>query len=666
MKTHHDKNTLGLRRSRAKKTRAAVAVLFSALVGTPLYAAAGAAATTTEKNYGDLSLQELISEPVTSVSGREQRLGDAAAAIAVVSNEDLRRSGATSMMEALRLVPGLDVGQINSSQWSISSRGFAGQYANKLLVMVDGRAVYTPLLAGVYWDLQQPMLDDVDRIEVIRGPGATVWGANAVNGVISLVSKSAKDTQGGLVYVSGGDVHTTMDGIRYGGQAGKNTYYRIFASYQAADDFMQPSGTSARDNWDSWSGGFRIDHYPTTGTHLTWQGDATSVNLNDGVSDAYNVNTLGRWTSELGDRSNVELQAYYDRTYRNEATRARPTADTLDFSARHTFGVGSQNDVIWGAGYRFVRTKVEATTPAILIRRTGFDVNLFSAFIQDELKLIPNKLTLTAGTKIEHNDFTGFEVQPSVRGVFKPAENHTLWAAVSRAVRTPDMLEDKDVFAVQVAAPIPTPGGPYIPRVVGNANPRSEVLWAYEAGYRVQPTKQVNLDFALFYNEYDRLINFASALGRFVPGTPAGTAEIPLVNIQSGHTYGGEAAITFEPVEHWRLTATYALLREAISGNSLPGAVVTDDPENQASLRSSFDLKRVTIDAQVRYVSQIRGVPAYTTADLRIAFRPTDQLELALVGQNLLEDDHQEATQFFGTTNGQVPRGFYAKLTWRF
>jgi len=664
MNTHQDKNLLRNRSLRAKKTKAAAAVLFSALVGASLRAADPAPG---EKNYADLSLQELISEPVTSVSGKEQRLGDAAAAISVVSNEDLRRSGATSMMEALRLVPGLDVGQINSSQWAISSRGFNGQYANKLLVMVDGRAVYTPLLAGVYWDLEQPMLDDVDRIEVIRGPGATVWGANAVNGVISLVSKSAKDTQGGLVSVSGGDVHFTMDGLRYGGQLGKDTYFRVYGSYQSAEHFTQPNGLSARDYWDSWTGGFRIDHYPTPGTHMTWQGDATSVNLNDHISDAYNVNTLGRWTRDLGDRSNVELQAYYDRTYRNEATRARPTMDTVDLKAQHTFGVGPRNDVIWGASYRYVSTKVEATTPAILVRRTDFTVNLYSAFIQDEFKLIPDKLTLTAGTKIEHNDFTGVEVQPSVRAVFKPADTQTLWSAVSRAVRTPDMLEDKDVFAVQVGAPIVAgPGVSFTPRLVGNANPRSEVLWAYEAGYRVQPNKRVNVDLAFFYNHYDRLINFGPGIARLILGSPSGIAEIPLVNVQSGHTYGGEASVTFEPIDHWRLTGTYALLREAIKGNTLPGAVAVDDPQHQWMVRSSSDFGRATVDAQLRYVDQFAGVPSYTTADVRFAYRVTDKLELALVGQNLFEAKHQEATQFFGTTNGQVPRGFYAKATLHF
>ncbi|MEO5916026.1 MAG: TonB-dependent receptor [Luteolibacter sp.] len=617
-------------------------------------------------DLADLSIEQLMNESVTSVSKREQSLLDAAAAISVLTNDDIRRSGATSVAETLRLVPGMDVGQINSSQWSISSRGFSGQYSNKLLVMVDGRAVYTPTLAGVYWDLQQTMLEDVDRIEVIRGPGGTLWGANAVNGVINIESKSARDTQGGLLYAGGGDVHLTTEGARYGGRIGENTYYRVFGSYQLSDAYEQPSGGSAMDGWQSESGGFRIDHYQGEDTHFTWQGDATVVDFNENASDGYNVNTLGRWTHELAERSSVEVQAYYDRTYRNEITRARPTVDTFDLIAQHTFGVGDRNDVIWGLGYRFIGNDAEQTTPTILVHEGDLNLQLFSGFIQDEFKLIPDKLILTAGTKIEHNDFTGIEIQPSVRAVFKPAANQTLWAAVSRAVRTPDVLEDSDVFAVQIGEPIAAPGGPYVPRIVGTANPDSEVLWAYELGYRIQPEKRVNVDVALFYNDYNQLIDFGTTPDRFVPGDPEGTAEFPLMNIQSGHTYGGEASVTVEPIDHWRLSASYSLLLADIGGPVPVGSPEMAETQQQAILRSSLDFGRASIDAQFRAVDQETGVEGYVTADVRLSYRPTDALDLSLVGQNLLDAGHQEATQFFGTTNGIVPRGFFARVTWKF
>lgn len=620
----------------------------------------------TVTDLADLSIEQLMNESVTSVSKREQSLFDAAAAISVLSHDDIRRSGATSVAETLRLVPGMNVGQINSSQWAISARGFSGQYSNKLLVLVDGRAVYTPTLAGVYWDLQQTMLDDVDRIEVIRGPGGTLWGANAVNGVINIVSKSSRDTQGGLLYAGGGNVHLTSEGARYGGKIGENTYYRVFGSYQLSDAFDQPGGGSAMDGWQSESGGFRIDHYQGEDNHFTWQADGTLADLDDHTSDAYNANTLGRWTRELAERSSVEVQTYYDRTSRDEIARARAQVDTFDLTAQHTFGIGDRNDVIWGVGYRFIANHTEATTPLIQVRDGDLNLQLFSGFIQDEFKLIPDKVILTAGSKIEHNDFTGIEIQPSVRAVFKPTSNQTLWAALSRAVRTPNVVEDSDVFAVQVGGPLAGPGGNYIPRVVGTANPEAEVLWAYELGYRVLPTERVSMDATLFYNDYDDLINFGSSVTRFVPGVPSGTAEIPLINAQSAKTYGGEASVSVEPINQWRLTASYSLLLQDFGGALPVGAMVYDDPKQQAILRSAYDYQQAGLDAQLRFVDGMEGVPAYITADVRLSWRPRPDLELSLVGQNLFDSGHREANQFFGTTNGEVPRGFFGRITWRF
>jgi len=263
------------------------------------------------------SLEELINIKVTSVSKREQSLNETASAIFVLSNEDIRRSGALSLPDALRQVPGMDVGAVNSSQWAVSSRGFNSIYANKLLVLIDGRAVYTPLFSGVYWDLQRPMLEDLDRVEVIRGAGGTIWGANAVNGVINVVSKSARETQGEMLYTGGGNVHQLMGGARYGGKIDADTYYRVFAAYELNDDYPLADGRSAQDDWGGWFGGFRVDRYLDADTQLTWQGDLTTSDLDEGRSDAYNVNTLGRWTRKWSDQNRLSIQAYYDRTYRN-------------------------------------------------------------------------------------------------------------------------------------------------------------------------------------------------------------------------------------------------------------------------------------------------------------------------------------------------------------
>jgi iron complex outermembrane recepter protein len=340
----------------------------------------------------DLSLEQLINIEVTSVSKKEEKLSDVAAAVTVLSNDDIRRSGATSLPEALRLVPGMNVAQYDASGWAVSSRGFETLYANKLLVLMDGRSVYSPIFAGVYWDTVQPQLEDLDRVEVIRGPGATVWGANAVNGVINIVSKSAKDTQGGLVYASGGDVHQTRDGMRYGGKTGPDTYYRVFGGYQLNDDFPTANGNPAGDNWQGAQGGFRLDHYADgEQTHLTWQGDATWSGTYNDTARACNVNTLSRWTHVLSERSSVEAQAYYDRSDRRAATLTS-TIDTLDVTAQHTFGLGAQNDVIWGVGCRYMVNQLGQVTPFLTVPQNEFDHKLFSAFVQDDFKLVPDKL----------------------------------------------------------------------------------------------------------------------------------------------------------------------------------------------------------------------------------------------------------------------------------
>jgi iron complex outermembrane recepter protein len=484
-----------------------------------------------------------------------------------------------------------------------------------------------------------------------------------------VVTRSARDTQGGLIYGGGGNVELATGGARYGGQVGEHTYYRVFGGYQLKDDYLLPNGNPADDGWQSGQGGFRIDHYPGAETHLTWQTEVTVLDLDDHVSDAYNFNTLGRWTHQLAERSGIEVQTYYDRTYRNEAMRSRSLTDTIDLTGQHTFGLGARNDVIWGLGYRFVGNHIEQTSPAATVRDGGFSQQVFSAFIQDEFKLIPERLILTAGTKLEHNDFTGFELQPSVRAMFKPTNRQSLWAAVSRAVRTPDELESKDVFAIPVGAPFVGPGGGlFVPTLVGNSDVAAEVLWAYELGYRVQPAKRVSLDLAAFYNVYDDLIGIGD-VARFVPGAPVGTAEFPWSNALHGETYGGEGSVTVSPTDAWRLTAGYALLFANIHGpaGSNPEGIERGSPRHQAILRSSYNFtSRASVDAQLRYVSNIRTVPSYLTADVRLRYQVNDRLELSLVGHNLLDNQHPEQAAIPLTVIAEVPRGFYGKLTWRF
>jgi iron complex outermembrane receptor protein len=621
-----------------------------------------------EKNLADLSMEELMNETVTSVSKKEQKLSDAAAAISVLTNEDLRRSGATSLVDALRLVPGMNVASTNSAQTAVSARGFNNLYANKLLVLVDGRSVYSPVFSGVFWEQQLVMLDDVDRIEVIRGPGATVWGANAVNGVINVVTRDARDTQGTLLYGGGGDVQQTLAGARHGGRIGEHTYYRVYANEQSRDDYLLAKGASAHDNWSSQQGGFRLDHHPTDDTQATWQSEVTTTDFADPAADAYNVNTLGRWTRDGSDRSGVEVQAYYDRNHRADPLSSSSTVDTLDFTLQHRFGLGERNDVIWGLGYRFIDGRISATNPAVMVPDPAFRQHVFSAFVQDEITLVPDKLTLTLGTKLEHNDYTGFEVQPSVHLVFKPTEKQTLWASVSRAVRTPSVLEAGTAYNIIYGAPVfDSLGNAYLPTLVGNPDVSAERLWAYELGWRIQPTSRVSVDVALFYNDYQDLMTIGND-PRLVPGIPIGTAEYSWTNESSGRTYGGEASVTVAPTDTWRLTAAYSLLVARIQGTQ-PGAEASErsSPKNQISLRSAYDFnKHWSLDGQLRYVDSIQGVPAYLTADLRLSYRPNDHLEYALVGQNLLDPSHPEQAATPFVLASEVPRGFYAKITWRY
>jgi len=643
------------------------------VAGLVLFAAGGVGAadagSSSTNLLADLPLEDLVNVKVTSVSKKEENLNDAAAAIFVLNNDDLQRSGATTVADALRLVPGMQVAAIDSGNWAISARGFNSQFANKLLVMIDGRTVYSPLFSGVYWDAQQVFLDDVDRIEVIRGPGATVWGANAVDGVINILTKSARDTQGGLIYAGGGDVHLAQGGARYGGQISENTYYRVYGTYQLNDDFQTTSGRSTHDGWDLEKGGFRVDRYIHDDSgHLTWQSDAYGGTLANRTGDLNGFNTLGRWTQRISEHSSYEVQGYFDHTYRNDSL-AQAAVETADLSWQHTFGLGEHNDVNWGLGYRFTDSRVsKANSPAVTIVDHNVPLNLFSAFVQDEFKIIPDRLFLTLGTKVEHNDFTGFEVQPSARLSFKPAENQTVWAAVSRAVRTPNEVESKNIINFALGPPVVGPGGGlYVPTLINGMNVKSEVLWAYELGYRIQPGHHVSVDVATFYNDYSHLVS--NSPEDFIPGTPVGILEVEPFNTLRAESYGGEAVLTVAPTGSWRLSASYSLLMLHVQGEPASDArtLELNAPTHSVVLRSGYDFThRVSLDADLRYVDKVDRIAAYVTADIRVSFRPIPNLELALVGQNLLEDHHSEQASLIGAPTTEVPRGFYGTIKWRF
>jgi len=626
--------------------------------------AATASAPARDASLMDLDLDALANMTITSVSKKEQRLSDTAAAVTVLTGDDVHRSGAQTLPEALRLVPGLHVAQIGAATWAITSRGFNSEFANKLLVMIDGRSVYTPLFSGVYWDVQDVLLEDIDRIEVIRGPGATVWGANAVNGVINVVTKSARDTQQGLVYGGGGTEKQGLFGTRYGFQLNDTTWGRVYAKYGAFDD-TQLAGSSrdAKDAWHIGQGGFRIDHEPDAATKMTWQGDGYAGRAFSGASDTYGANTLGRWSHRISEKQSVEVQAYYDRTHRVDIIGQ--TRDTADATFQHNLALGKRNQVTWGLGYRFSRIALDEIGPAVQVVSESMGISLYSGFVQDEFQLVPDKLIFTAGTKIEHNDFTGWEVQPSGRLAFKPTGHQTVWAAVSRAVRTPSEVEGHDLVAIPLGFSPPN----LVPTLFGNERVLAEELMAYELGYRIQPTKKLTIDVAAFYNDYDDLTTVQPSGLPYASG-PVVVVPTSFLNGVQGHTYGGEATVTVSPYDNLRVTLGYALMFYDLESDFAGAAEGFENstPRHQVLARVAYDLsEQWRFDVTTRYVDAVAagGISSYLEADARVAWQPTKNLEVALIGQNLLRDSHREYDGGFGAKQ-EIERGGYLKVTYRF
>ena len=445
----------------------------------------------------ELSLEELMDIEVTSVSKRPERLSETASAIQVITQEDIRRSGATRLPEALRLASNLEVAQIDSRRWAISARGFNSPFSNKLLVLIDGRTVYTPLFAGVFWDVQDTLLEDIDRIEVISGPGATLWGANAVNGVINIITKDAKDTQGTLLAGGGGTELRGFGGVRYGGAVAPNFRYRIYGKYFDRDGTVLPDGRDASDDWHQGQGGFRMDWDASESDVFTVQGDGYDGRISQAGADAIDVsgaNVIGRWSHTFYEGSELTLQLYYDRTHRDIPGEVSEDLDTYDVDFQHRFPLGERHDIVWGLGYRLIEDDV-GNSPAVAFLPPQVSRQWFSGFVQDEIALVKDRVHLTLGTKIEHNDYTGFEFQPSGRLAWRLSEQQILWSAISRAVRTPSRI-DRELFLRVDDPDLRIDGGPDF---------ESEELLAYELGYRVQPFSRLGLSLAAYYNDYDDL-----------------------------------------------------------------------------------------------------------------------------------------------------------------
>jgi iron complex outermembrane receptor protein len=627
-----------------------------------------------------LSIAELSDIEITSVSRAAEMLQGAAAAVAVVTAEDIHRSGARTVPEALRGLPGIHVAQRNANSWAIGSRGFSSINSEKLLVLSDTRSIYTPLFSGVQWDVQNYIMDDIDRIEVIRGPGATQWGSNAVNGVINITTKNARDTQGLYAEAGGGSEERAALALRNGGQFGERGYYRVFAQYFDRDASQLASPVSP-DDWHMGHVGFRTDWDANAADAFTVQGDwydgsegqvgpAVTIIGRPGPtpplrSQLRGGNVLGRWHRTLDENSNFELRAYYDRTHRDDPSFS-DDLDTVDLDFQHHFVLPAQQ-ITWGVNYRRT-SNLNVGKGVFAVDPPRARDDLFGGFLQDHIA-VSDSLQVTLGTKLEHNDFSGFEIQPSIRLAQTLPHAQTLWASVSRAVRVPTRLE-RDV-AIEVTLPGSDPAA----FLLGNPDFDSERLVAYELGYRWQASPRLSIDAATFLNRYRGLASLELEDPFIDPADGRTVFPIRNENLTTGRAAGAELLAIFAPIDNWRLTASYSFLDLNIvphgQDQNRSAFIAGSTPRQQFSLRSALDLRGFQIDAFLRREGAIRhdpqiatgeGIAAYTELDLRAA-RVWKQIELELMLRNLLHDEHLE----FGAPaqRGGIERSVYAGLVWR-
>ncbi|CAN5583998.1 hypothetical protein BH23ACI1_BH23ACI1_12640 [soil metagenome] len=604
-----------------------------------------------------LSIEELAELDVRTAARRVQRLSDTAAAVSVIREEDIRRSGYTNLADALRLADGLDVARVNSSTWAISARGFNINPSNKMLVLFDGRSLYSPLTGGTSWDAQDYVLADIDRIEVIRGPGGAVWGANAVNGVINITTRNASATRGSLAAVTAGtDEHATV-ALRHGGRVGEGGSYRVYGRYRRKGAQVFATGADANNPVQLGQTGFRMDSGAEGADRWTLQGDVyrgTQGFPDRPDGDTAGGNILGRWTRRFSGTSDLQVQASYDRTYRNVPRQFRATRDTWDLDLQHTRRAGGRHDIVAGGGFRVSHGDERGIAGFFFEPEQKTDA-LFNVFIQDEIALAPARLFLTLGTKLERNDFTGFENQPTVRLRWSAGGAQTLWGAVSRAVRLPTRLDTDLRLINPVTRALILEGS----RVF-----RSEEVIAYEAGYRVRPHALLSFDVAAFANRYDRL-RTTDLVFRPAP-------VIVLQNRLEAVTSGVELAVTSQPVHPWQIQGSYAFLNKDLSfADGVPdvyvGTVEGNDPSHILALRSYLTLPRgFAFDTVVRHTSSRPAptTPPHTELNLRLGWTARTGWELSLAGQNLLDRYHPELlteSQKFA-----FRRGVYLRSVWRF
>ncbi len=633
----------------------------------------------------EMSIENLMNIEVTIVSKEPNKYFETPAAIYVITNEDIRRSGATSIPEVLRMAPGVDVERIDSNKWAVSIRGTATRLTRTVLVLIDGRSIYTPVFGGVYWEDNDVMLADVERIEIVRGPGGTYWGANAISGIVNIITKSAKDTQGGIVSLGAGTLERIFGNVRYGGKSKGGLYYRVYAKYSDRDGLNHDNPDMDKyDEWQMGQVGFRADKDLSENDSLTVHGDFHSarIGLYGSVSsysapysqivtdkdDSYGGNVVARWQRKLGEKSDLAFQIYYDKVNHQDILYNSDT-DIVDLDFQHRFPWIWRQQITWGVGYRFTNSKTSGLDTSFF-RPEDETFNLYSAFIQDDIELIRNRLHFILGSKIEHNDVTGFVIQPSARLLWTPTSEQTFWASASRSVRTPSRFDyeyQSTTFGGLVGGVVPA----YSRIIYLNDQPQD--LIAYELGHRIIFGSKFSLDTAVHYDIIFETPSIEQGTPFiYVETTPAPAHYIVQYNVDHklmAKAFGGEVSAEYRPFKWWRITASQSIFYLHIfkDADSTDLRDMSDMekvvPRHQSILRSYLDLPaNMNLSAMFRYVDNIStlDIPSYCSLDIRLAWKVKPNIELSVVGQNLLDNEHPE-----NSVESEIPRGFYTKIQWQ-
>jgi iron complex outermembrane receptor protein len=654
--------------------------------------AAPAYAQTKPVDLGVSSLEDLMKMEISSANRKEQRAEDVPAAVFVITHDDIRRSGMTSVPDLLRLVPGVQVAQINSNKWAVSVRGFNGLYSNKLLVLIDGRSVYNPLFATAFWDTEDLMLEDVDRIEVIRGPGASVWGANAMNGVINILTKASADTTGGLVRTSAGTFDRAGLAVHYGGTFPTGAY-RAFAQVSAFGDSIISPTVNAIDHWQRLTSGFRSDStsgpeaFMVEGGFSVGQERPLWINLDPaalpqggsaGVSDTQVGHVLGRWTHKQPSGATLQLQSFVDLAHRRESI-GEYSRQTVDLDAVFHSVVATRHDLVVGGGYRFIAESADGGIGYTFTPNRTSE-QLVNAFVQDEIALAGRRIALTLGAKFERATDEAVTVQPTARVMWMLPDRQHLWAAISRALRTPSQVDEGVRVDLPPMVPAATPGTPSFPILVsafGNPMLTNERLISMETGYRIDVGARVALDVSAFDNRYRNLITSEPSAPSltFVGGVPMIAVSTQFQNLGAADTRGLEFAGHMTVTDAWHLVGAFSTFHltphsDALSHDAMAATSDGNAPSFQWRIHSALSLgPRTQTDFLLFHVGALGQlqIPSYTRADARVEWKLTSRVALAIQGQNLLSDSHLE----FGGANTsivttRVPRSAGVRVMWSY